>query len=89
MDSKTEDLERLMSIPNGVNLTLSSPDMKPWPLSPFNLFLVKSFFLTSFNHLTLVFFSLANFIWESKAWPKVKAFASIAANKKVNTNDLL
>ena len=40
-----------------------------------------------FPSLIFIYFVPANLIWNSKALPKVKAFAWLVANKKVNTSD--
>ena len=52
-----------------------------WGLCPLVVFFTKS--------EEWISFPLANFIWKSKAAPKVRAFARLVANKRVNTNDLL
>ena len=62
-----------------------------WSLTSSGLFLVlllKSF--DSFLILsTFVPFATTNFIWKSKAPPKIKAFARLVVSKRVNTNDML
>ena len=56
---------------------------------PLDLFSIRSFFLALSNQSTPIFFSLTKFIWKLKAPSKVKAFAWLLANKRVNTNNLL
>ena len=88
-DVEIEDLERLMSSLSFVHLIQSIPYKRAWSLSCSSIFSAKSFLLALFNWLDLVYFPLAKFIWQSKASSKVKAFARLVANKKVNTGNLL
>ena len=49
----------------------------------------KSFFMALSKSSNLIPFLRANFIWKSKAPPKVKALAWLVVLEKVNTNDML
>ena len=46
-------------------------------------------FIWKSKQSTSIPFSPTNFIWKLKASSKVKAFAWLVANKKVNTDDVL
>ena len=54
----------------------------------FKLIYGNVFPLSLINLSNLLPFSLANFIWKSKVLSKVKTFAWLVANKKVNPNDM-
>ena len=95
-DLKIEDLESLMSILDCVRLSPSSPNVKVlslgsssfWSLSFSSFFMVKLFFLVLIQLINSNTF-LSNKIHFSKVTSKVKTFAWLVANKRVNTNDLL
>ena len=69
-----------------VHLSPSILDMRVWSSSSLGPSIAKSFLLVQSNLLAHVHFYPTNFIWQSKVSSKVKAFAWLVVNKKVDTN---
>ena len=77
-----------MPILSSVNLSPSCLDVRALSSSSSYLISIKSFFLALSKQSTSIPFSPTNFIWKSKGHQR-STFAWLAANKKVNTNDVL
>ena len=85
-DLEIELLERLMFSLNAVRLSSSTMDSRGWCLCPTSSLSVKYFFMALSKSSNIFPFLPANFIWKSKALPKVKVLAWLVVLKKVNTN---
>ena len=75
IDLEIELIERLMFSLNVVRLSSFTMDSRGWCLFPTSSFSVKSFFMALSRSSNLILFLPVNFIWKSKAPPKVKALA--------------
>ena len=82
IDSKSGDFKILRSFIH-VYLLLSFPNMRVSSLLSFNLFIVKSYFLALAKLVTSTLSLHANFIRKYKTSFKVKIFAWLVGNKKV------